>query len=315
MKNRFYKTKTFKAICFLCFVAAAIFANAPVAAAQNMTSPDISKIIDLWPKDRLIDTAYGHKLVEHDVTKPTDDKVQEKSVIRLGDITNATIQVFTPKNPNGTAVIVCPGGGYYILAMDLEGTELCTWFNSIGVTAILLKYRVPAPPGKLRYELPLQDAQRALGLVRFNAAKWGIKPDHIGIMGFSAGGHLSALVSNSYDKRTYPKVDAADDVSCRPDFTILTYPAYLVDEKHEGKLAPEIVVTPKTPPTFIMQTEDDPVNVENALFYYLALKKAKVPAEMHLYPTGGHGYGIRSKTGGIGTYPQLIAKWLADNNL
>ncbi|MDP9081442.1 MAG: alpha/beta hydrolase [Bacteroidota bacterium] len=315
MKNRFYKTKTFKAICFLCFVAAAIFANAPVAAAQNMTSPDISKIIDLWPKERLTDTANGHKLVEHDVTKPTDDKVQEKSVIRLGDITNATIQVFTPKNPNGTAVIVCPGGGYYILAMDLEGTELCTWFNSIGVTAVLLKYRVPAPPGKLRYELPLQDAQRALGLVRFNATKWGIKPDHIGVMGFSAGGHLSALVSNSYDKRTYPKVDAADDVNCRPDFTILTYPAYLVDEKQEGKLAPEIVVTSKTPPTFIMQTEDDPVNVENALFYYLALKKVKVPAEMHLYPTGGHGYGIRTKTGGIGAYPQLIAKWLADNNL
>jgi len=269
--------------------------------------------INLWPKSRLIDTANGHKLIEHDISKPGEDLVEGKSVIRLADITNPTIKVFTPKNANGTAVIVCPGGGYGILALDLEGTELCTWFNSIGVTAILLKYRVPALPGKLRYEAPLQDAQRALGLVRFNAAKWGIKPDHIGIMGFSAGGHLSALVSNTYDKRTYQQVDAADKISCRPDFTILVYPAYLIDEKEAGKLAPEIVVTEKTPPAFIMQTEDDLINVENALYYYQALKKAKVPAEMHLYPKGGHGYGMRNKTGGTSVYPQLIEKWLADN--
>lgn len=269
--------------------------------------------INLWPKDRLIDTANGHKLVEHDITKPTDDKVGGKDVIRLGDITDATIKLFKPKKPNGTAVVVCPGGGYYILAMDLEGSEICEWFNSIGVTAILLKYRVPPLPGKLRYELPLQDAQRALGLARYNAAKWGIKPDHIGIMGFSAGGHLSALVSNSYDQRTYRQVDAADEVSCRPDFTILTYPAYLIDEKQPGQLAPEIKVTEKTPPTFIFQTEDDPIDADNALYYYLALKKAKVPAEMHLYPTGGHGYGIRNTTGGIGVYKELIAKWMTDN--
>lgn len=269
--------------------------------------------INLWQKDRLIDTANGLKLVEHDITKPTDDKVGGKDVIRLGNITNPTIKIFKPKNPNGTAVVVCPGGGYYILAMDLEGSEICEWFNSIGVTAILLKYRVPPLPGKLRYELPLQDAQRALGLARYNAAKWGIRPDHIGIMGFSAGGHLSALVSNSYDKRTYRQVDAADAVSCRPDFTILTYPAYLIDEKQPGQLAPEIKVTEKTPPTFIFQTEDDPINADNALYYYLALKKAKVSAEMHLYPTGGHGYGIRSTTGGIGVYKELIAKWMTDN--
>ncbi|ASU33536.1 1,4- -xylanase B [Mucilaginibacter xinganensis] len=269
--------------------------------------------ISLWPQSRIIDTANGHKLVEHDLSKPGQDLVGGRSVIRLADVTNPTIKIFTPKKPNGTAVVVCPGGGYSILALDLEGTELCEWFNSIGVTAILLKYRVPALPGKLRYEAPLQDAQRALGLVRFNAEKWGINPDHIGIMGFSAGGHLSALVSNTYDKRTYLHVDAADEVSCRPDFTILTYPAYLADEKEEGKLAPEIKVTEKTPPTFIMQTEDDPVKVENALFYYLALKKAKVAAEMHLYPTGGHGYGIRSKTGGTSVYTQLIEKWLTDN--
>ena len=285
---------------FACIIAGSAKAQTPVE-------------INLWPQNRLTDTAHGKKLIEHDVSTPGEEYVAGERVIRLADITNPTIKIFKPKNANGTAVIVCPGGGYGILAMDLEGTELCTWFNSIGVTAILLKYRVPALPGKLRYEAPLQDAQRALGLARFNAAKWGIKPDHIGIMGFSAGGHLSALVSNTYDKRTYQQVDAADEVSCRPDFTILVYPAYLIDEKEEGKLAPEIKVTEKTPPAFIMQTEDDPINVENALYYYLALKKAKAPAEMHLYPKGGHGYGIRNKTGGTAAYPQLIEKWLVDN--
>jgi len=278
-----------------------------------MSKAQVPAEINLWPQNRLIDTAQGQKLVEHDLSRPGEELVAGKEVIRLADITNPTIKIFTPKNPNGTAVIVCPGGGYGILALDLEGTELCTWFNSIGVTAILLKYRVPAPPGKLRYELPLQDAQRAIGLVRFNAAKWGIKQDHIGIMGFSAGGHLSVMASNTYSKRTYEQVDEADNISCRPDFTILVYPAYLIDEKEEGKLASEIQVTANTPPTFIMQTEDDPINVENGLYYYLALKKAKVPAEMHLYPSGGHGYGIRNKNGGTSIYPQLIEKWLADN--
>jgi acetyl esterase/lipase len=285
---------------FVCMISVASKAQVPVE-------------LNLWPKNRLIDTVNGRKLVEHDITKPGEDKVEGVGVIRLTDITNPTIEIFTPKNANGTAIIVCPGGGYGILAMDLEGTEICTWLNSIGVTAILLKYRVPALPGKPRYQLPLQDAQRALGLIRFNAAKWGIKPNHIGIMGFSAGAHLSALVSNMYNKRTYEQVDAADEVSCRPDFTILTYPAYLIDTKQEGNIAAEIGVTEKTPPTFIMQTEDDPINVENALYYYLALKKAKVPAEMHLYPSGGHGYGIRNKTGGTSMYPQLIEKWLANN--
>jgi acetyl esterase/lipase len=289
-------------VILICFMNVAAKAQVPLE-------------ISLWPQSRLIDTANGKKLIEHDISKPGENYVAGKPVIRLADVTNPTIKVFAPKNPNGTAVIVCPGGGYGILALDLEGTEVCNWFNSIGVTAILLKYRVPALPGKLRYEAPLQDAQRALGLVRYNAQKWSIKPDHIGIMGFSAGGHLSVMASNNYSSRTYQPVDAADEVSCRPDFTILTYPAYLIDEKQEGKLAPEIQVTEKTPPTFIFQTEDDPINAENALVYYLALKKAKIPSELHVYPTGGHGYGLRNKTGGTSEWPKLIEKWLADSKL
>ena len=275
----------------------------PQAKAQTA---DSSTIIKLWPESRLVKNADA-TVVEHNSSKPGD------VTLRLTNITDPTIKIYKPANPNGTAVVVCPGGGYSILAMNLEGEEVCRWFNSIGVTAVLLKYRVPAPAGMLNYQLPLQDVQRALGLVRYNAAAWGIKPDHIGVMGFSAGGHLSAAASNNYSQRTYPVVDAADTTSCRPDFAILIYPAYLIDKNIEGKLAPEIQVTANTPPTFIMQTEDDPINVENGLYYYLALKKAKVPAEMHLYPKGGHGYGFRSKTGGTSTYPQLIAAWLAES--
>ncbi len=275
----------------------------PHAKAQTA---DSATIIKLWPENSLIKNIDA-SIVEHNSSKPDD------VTIRLTNITDPTIKIYKPVNPNGTAVVVCPGGGYSILAMNLEGEEVCRWFNSIGVTAVLLKYRVPAPAGMLNYQLPLQDVQRALGLVRYNAATWGIKPDHIGVMGFSAGGHLSAAVSNNYSQRTYTTVDAADTASCRPDFAILIYPAYLIDKTIEGRLAPEVQVTTNTPPTFIMQTEDDPIDAENGLYYYLALKKAKVPAEMHLYPKGGHGYGFRSKTGGTSTYPQLIAAWLAES--
>jgi acetyl esterase/lipase len=277
----------------------------PFVAVAFQQATDTLKPIKLWPKERLIATTAGK--VEHSTSKPND------KVILLTDVTDPTIQVYKPAHPNGAAVIVCPGGGYKILAMDLEGTEICSWLNSFGVTAILLKYRVPVADGMLRHELPLQDAQRAMGLVRYNANKWGIKPNRIGIMGFSAGGHLSAALSTNFSERNYPVVDDADKTSCRPDFTILIYPAYLTADLTSGKLATEIRVTANTPPAFIMQTEDDPVNVENALFYYLALKQAKVAAEMHLYPKGGHGYGFRSKTGGTATYPALLKQWLKEN--
>jgi acetyl esterase/lipase len=281
----------------------------------SMVQAQVSTPINLWPKDRLIDTANGHQLIEHDVTKAADNKQGGKAVIRLADISDPTITVYSPKQANGTAVIVCPGGGYSILAMDLEGTEICEWLNSIGVTAVLLKYRVPAPGGKLRYELPLQDAQRAVRLVRYNSVKWNIKPDHIGILGFSAGGHLSAALSNDYNKRTYPKVDDADIVMCKPNFAILIYPAYLKDDTDPTKLAPEVQVSASTPPTFIIQTEDDPIDAQNALTYYSELKKFKVPAELHIFPTGGHGYGMRNTEGSLAVYPKLIEDWLINSKL
>jgi acetyl esterase/lipase len=152
-----------------------------------------------------------------------------------------------------------------------------------------------------------------MGLIRQNAKAWGIDPQRIGVLGFSAGGHLSAALSNNYEKRTYPAVDAADELNCRPDFTVLVYPAYLTGEGGEDKVAPELPITEKTPPTFIVITQDDPVRVENAYAYSLALKKAKVPVELHIYPDGGHGYGLRKTEKRVTTWPDRVSDWLHDS--
>jgi acetyl esterase/lipase len=248
---------------------------------------------------------------EHDTTKPDDKMVGGKKVVRLGDVSIPTLTIYRPskRKDNGAAVVVCPGGGYNILAMDLEGTEVCQWLNSIGVTAALLKYRVPARNKLEPYAAPLQDAQRALGLVRSHAVEWRIDPTRIGIMGFSAGGHLSAAASTRFKQRTYQPVDESDQASCRPDFAMLIYPAYLV-QKTGPDLSPELTVTSNTPPTFIVQTEDDHIKVENSLYYYLALKNADVPAEMHLFAKGGHGYGLRDSDDAVTSWPKLAGEWM-----
>jgi acetyl esterase/lipase len=170
---------------------------------------------------------------------------------------------------------------------------------------------VPARAGRARYAAPLEDAQRALGMVRSRAGEWGLDSKRIGVLGFSAGGHLAAALSNNFETRTYPPADDADRTSCRPDFTILIYPAYLVTMGDQsGKLASEINVTAQTPTAFVVQTEDDPVRMENSLFYYLALKNAKIPAEMHLFSKGGHGYGLRATGAPVAIWPQYAERWL-----
>jgi acetyl esterase/lipase len=265
--------------------------------------------IPLWPNG-----APGEKGdigEERDMTKPTDGNPGGKPVIRIGNVSKPTITIYSPApdKDTGAAVVVCPGGGYSILALDLEGTEVCEWLNSVGVTGVLLKYRVPARKGMERYAAPLQDAQRALGLVRFHAADWHIDPKRVGILGFSAGGHLSAAASTHFDKRTYDAVDDADQASCRPDFAVIIYPGYLV-RYPDTTVSPELTVTSNTPPTFLVQTEDDPVHVENSIYYFLALKGAKVPAEMHLFANGGHGYGLRDAGKAVTTWPKLAEGWM-----
>jgi acetyl esterase/lipase len=230
--------------------------------------------------------------------------------------------VYSPKGKNtGAAVIVFPGGGYQNLAIDLEGTEVCDWLTSKGITCVLLKYRVPnsgmhwdercqcqmAP----RVPAALEDAQRTVGMVRFHAAQWHIAPHKIGVLGFSAGGHLVADISTHFDKRLYHAVDAADKESCRPDFALALYPGHLWIAKNTFELNPSIRVTSRTPPTFIVQAENDDVDsVNHSLVYYIALKKAGVPVEMHLYAEGGHAFGLRRTHFPITAWPQLAESWL-----
>lgn len=269
-----------------------------------------AQVIDLWPGGA--PGEQGNIGEERDITKPGEGLVAGKRVIRLGNVSKPTLSIYRPPagKETGAAVLVCPGGGYNILALDLEGTEVCEWLNSVGVTAVLLKYRVPKRAGLEKHAPALQDAQRALGLVRHRAKEWNLDPKRIGVMGFSAGAHLSATLANSSEPRGYTAVDEADAASYRPDFTLLIYPAYLTVEKDGDKIAPELKVSSNTPPAFIAMSQDDPVRVESALFYTLALKQAKVPVELHLYPSGGHGYGLRPSKELVTTWPQRAADWL-----
>jgi acetyl esterase/lipase len=271
--------------------------------------------VPLWPAAVPGDTAKLGE--EHDATKPTDDNVAGRRLIRLTNVSVPTLTVYpAPKaTATGAAVVVFPGGGYQILALDLEGTEVCQWLNSIGVTAVLVKYRVPRRAGLPYHAAPLQDAQRAVSLTRSHAAEWGIDPKRIGVLGFSAGGHLAAAVSNNFSARTYPAVDAADQVNSRPDFTILVYPAYLNGEKTTESVAPEVAVTSRTPKTFIVQAEDDKSFIRGTLIYYRTLLEAGVSAEIHVYPLGGHGYGLRPGQNEVTNWPKRAQVWMRSQGI
>ncbi|HWX19857.1 MAG TPA: alpha/beta hydrolase [Candidatus Binatia bacterium] len=291
------------------FISIFILGSVVFSPLDDLAS-EPAKVIELWSG-----AAPGEKGdigEERDMTKPGDGLVAGKGVIRLGNVSEPTIALYRPPaaKDTGAAVVICPGGGYSILAMDLEGTEVCDWLNSLGITGVLLKYRVPKRAGLEKHTAALQDAQRALGVVRFHAKEWGLDPKRIGVLGFSAGGHLAAAVSNNYEQRTYPKVDDADATTCRPDFTLLIYPAYLTVKEQNDKIAPDLNITSNTPPTFIAMAEDDPIRIETALFYAAALRKAKVPLELHVYPKGGHGYGLRPTKDLVTTWPQRAAEWM-----
>lgn len=229
-------------------------------------------------------------------------------------VAQPTMTVYSPTGRNsGTAVVVFPGGGYNILAIDLEGTEVCDWLTSVGVTCVLLKYRVPClKSGPYRdCRTALQDAQRAVGLVRFRAKEWGIDPKKIGVLGFSAGGSMVAALSTNFRKRAYPPVDAADTVSCRPDFAIALYPGHLAVPERPGLLNPAIRVTAETPPTFLLHAKDDPVDpVANSIIYGEALTQAGVTVELHLESQGGHAFGLRRTPSAITRWPVLVERWL-----
>lgn len=233
-------------------------------------------------------------------------------VLRITNVSEPTLTFYPAPadNNTGTTIVVNPGGGYNILSYNKEGSEICQRFNSHGINCVLVKYRVPRREGLAKHAAPLQDLQRAIAYTRSHAKEWGINENKIGVMGFSAGGHLSAMASNSFNQLTYEAIDENDEVSTRPDFCMLIYPAYLDGENFV--LASEIKVTEQTPPTFLVQAQDDKSYINSSLFYYYALKEAGVPSAMHLYPSGGHGYGLRNTGHLVSEWPYRAISWLSE---
>ena len=280
-------------------------------AAQSSGWPPSAEhpTLAVWPG--IAPGSPANPPAEADTTKATDNLIAGRPLVRLGNVSTPTLTLYTPKGNNTrAAVVVFPGGGYQILAIDLEGTEVCDWLNSAGITCVLLKYRVPGTGPYPKSPAALEDAQRAMGIVRSHAAEWGIDANRVGVLGFSAGAHLAAALSTHFKQRLYEPLDAADKLSCRPDFAVIVYPGYLANADKEFAPNPDINPTASTPPQFIVQAEDDPVHIENATNYFLALKNAKVPAELHIYAEGGHGYGLRRTTLPVTTWPQSVEIWL-----
>jgi acetyl esterase/lipase len=306
----------------LIFVLGVVFASGGLGAQTLGWQPSPGHTqVPIWPgapPDAAAVVPAGPETVE--VAK---ELIAGKPVIGVSNVSRPTMTVYSPRGKNtGVAVVVFPGGGYTDLAIDLEGTEVCDWLTSRGIICVLLKYRVPdSGPAwhndckcNIHPKAPtaLEDAQRTVGLVRFQAAEWHIDPHKIGVLGFSAGGHMVANISTHFAQRVYAPVDAADKVSCRPDFAVAIYPGHMLENTtKEFELNPEIPVTGRTPPTFLLQAEDDYVDgVNQSLVYYIALKNAGVPVEMHLYAQGGHAFGLRRSKLPITAWPQLVEAWL-----
>ena len=274
------------------------------ARAQRITLP-------LWPNGA--PEPFTVSAAERDATKPTDRPIAGRPVLRLTDISHPSLTVYPPDGAKdtGAAVVVFPGGSYRILAFDLEGTEVCEWLNSIGMTCVLVKYRVPFDghfPEKVE---DLEDAQQAMRLTRAHAAEWHIDPERVGALGFSAGGHLVVILGNHADFKGAGAPETPESkLDARPNFVVVIYPGYLSDAPDLTRIAPAIAPSTNTPPTFLLQAEDDPVHEENSLLYFQALKQLKVPAELHIYAQGGHGYGLRHTALPVTAWPESVEVWL-----
>jgi len=279
-------------------------------------------VVPVWPE--VVPGDYGTIGPER-VRAPSEAPTKDAKWIT--GVTKPTITIFRPATDKstGAAILICPGGGYWNLAWDLEGEEVAAWLNTVGVTALVLKYRVPRRAGQpepLPAPGPLLDAQRAISLVRSRATEWGIDPKRLGILGFSAGGHLAIATATHFDQRGYEPIDEIDRISCRPDFAVAVYPGYLIEQHPAGVeinkdvLAPYIRIPKGTPPVFLLHASDDTVaGVENSLVMCLALKRANVATELHVYAQGGHGFGVRKSSLPGSTWTDLCIAWLQGQGL
>ncbi len=284
---------------------------APLFAAAGQPAP----VLNVWPGTPPGETKTLPPEVPR--TTPTDRLVAGRSVLRLANVSTPQLAVYRPPadRDTGASVVICPGGGFSILAYDLEGTEVAAWLNSIGVTGIVLKYRVPVRDPQKRWLPAVQDAQRAMSIVRSKAAEWGLDPQRIGILGFSAGGATAGLTSLLFEQRQYASIDQIDTVSSRPDFALLIYSAGFV-ERGQTQMNPDIVVPKNAPPMFFVHAFDDGVPVQNALLLAAELKKNGGSAEVHVYDAGGHGYGLRHVSEQpVTTWPKRAEEWLARRGL
>jgi acetyl esterase/lipase len=278
-------------------------------------------IVDVWPGRAPDETGDigPEKVLMSPASGRTDIEVAEPTRM-ITNVSKPTLTIYRPPKDRdtGTAMLICPGGGYWNLYWQLEGEEVATWLNSVGITGIILKYRVPRHPDEIKGEparRPLQDAQRAVSLVRSRAAEWGIHPDRIGIVGFSAGGHLAIATATNFDKRAYEAADDVDKISCRPDFAVAVYSGYL-KSKDKDELAPAIRIPSGTPPIFLAHGGDDTISPpQNSALMYLALKQAGVPAELHIYGGTAHDFGVRANDRAYSTWTASCAHWLRERGL
>jgi acetyl esterase/lipase len=268
---------------------------------------------DVVPGD---DGTVGEERVRSPSEAPT------KTAKWITNVTKPTLTIFQPaaEKEKGTGIIICPGGGYWNLAWDLEGEEVAAWFNTVGVTGFVLKYRVPrrvGQPERLPAPGPLLDAQRAVSLVRSRAKEWNLDSNRIGILGFSAGGHLALATATHFDQRAYEPIDEIDKISCRPDFALAVYPGYLIEQQPAGVetnknvLAPYIRIPKETPPVLLVHASDDSVaGADNSALMYLALRRANVSTELHIYAQGGHGFGVRKSSLPCSSWTERCVAWL-----